>query len=173
MIIAAVDPGKTGAMVTLFEDGSTIVDRVPLLSAPRKSRSKKMPKLKPDWVVWARSWRMSILLNAPDVFVMEEVEARPGQGVVSMFSFGKAAGFALAILHYVDVPVHMARPNVWKDKLGLIGMDKSASVPLALELIPSLAPELEAKRGNPADVRHGIAEAGLLAYYGKMTIAEL
>lgn len=170
MIIAGIDPGKTGAMVTLFEDGSTIVARVPLLSKPSVSRGKKTVKMRPDWVAWARTWRQQIDFNSPDVFMMEQVEARPGQGVTSMFSFGKATGFAMACIMYAGVPIHYARPNVWKDKMGLAGFDKSASVDLALRLVPSLAIELQARRGNPADVRHGIAEAGLLAYYGMMTI---
>lgn len=172
MIIAGVDPGKTGAMVTLFEDGSTIVNRVPLLSTPRppKGGKKRAPKLAPDWVAWAREWRNSLLFNAPDVIIKEHVMARPGQGVVSMFNFGDANGFVRAVLIYADVPIHDAYPAVWKEKLDLIGMPKAASIPRALELLPSLAGELEPRRGNTQSVREGIAEAGLLAYYGRMTI---
>jgi len=165
LIIAGVDPGKTGAMVTLFEDGSTVVDRVRLVSA-------KGTKTKPDYPFWARSWSSSIQMNGPDVFVMEQVQARPGQGVTSMFSFGKAQGFALGVIMTASpVPVQYAYPSVWKAALGLIGFDKSMSVTVALDLVPSIRLELERKlKGNTADVRHGIAEAALLAYYGRMTI---
>lgn len=164
MIIAALDPGKTGAMVTLFEDGSTLVNRVPLI----KTKGKKSV---PDYRQWARSWGSSLMLNQPDVFMFEHVQARPGQGVVSMFSFGKVMGFAMGVaMTACPAPVHYAPPSVWKDKLGLIGFDKSRSITLALELVPSLAAEMNQK-GTTADVRHGIAEAGLLAYYGHMVIA--
>lgn len=152
-------------MVTLFEDGSTVVDRVPI----EKRQGKKD---RPDYPAWAATWCGSISFNCPDVFVMEEVGARPGQGVTAMFSFGKSAGFAMGLLMASSrAPVQFALPMVWKPALGLAGLDKSASVGLALELVPSIRPELERKlKGNTADVKHGIAEAALLAYYGRMTI---
>lgn len=163
MIIAGIDPGKTGAMVTLFEDGSTIVDRVPLTSGS---------KPRPDYPAWAGAWRSSIDFNRPDVFMMELVEARPGQGVVSMFNFGKALGFAMGVVLPFGIPVHYERPSVWKAKMGLVGFDKSASVALARNLVPSIIPELDRKlKGNTAEVKHGIAEAALLAYYALKTIA--
>ena len=166
MIVSGVDPGKTGAMVTLFEDGSSIVDRVPLRNGPKG----KGPR--PDYPAWATSWRSSIDFNRPDVFMMEEVEARPGQGVVSMFSFGKTMGFAMGVILGFEIPVHYERPSIWKAKMGLVGFDKSASVSLARELVPSIIPELDRKlKGNTAEVKHGIAEAALLAYYAVKTIA--
>ena len=165
MIVSGVDPGKSGAKVTLFEDGSTLVSRVPI-------EKRKGLKDRPDYPAWAYSWRTAIDFNRPDVFVMEEVEARPGQGVTSMFSFGKAMGFAMGVILGFDIPVHYTRPSVWKAKLGLIGYDKSASITLARELVPSIIPELERKlKGNTGDVKHGIAEAALLAYYGLKTIS--
>jgi len=165
MIIAGLDPGKTGAMVTLFEDGSTLVDRVPI-------EKRKGKKDRPDYPAWSRAWCGSLAFNCPDVVVIEQVEARPGQGVTSMFSFGKSMGFAMGTVLSSGCPVQYAYPAVWKAKLGLAGFDKSASVTLAVQLVPSILQELERKlKGNTADVRHGIAEAALLAYYGRMTIA--
>ena len=165
MIFAGIDPGKTGAMVTLFEDGSTIIDRVPI-------EKRKGKKDRPDYPLWARSWTTSIGFNSPDVFVIEQVEARPGQGVTSMFSFGKSMGFAMGTALASGIPVQYAYPAVWKAKLGLLGAGKSESVKLALELVPSIFWEIESKvKGNTLDVKHGIAEAALLAYYGRMTIA--
>ena len=165
MIVSGVDPGKTGAMVTLFEDGSTIVDRVPI-------ETRKGAKSRPDYPGWASSWRSSIDFNRPDVFMMELVEARPGQGVTSMFSFGKAMGFAMGVILGFEIPVQYERPSVWKTKMGLAGYDKSASITLARELVPSIIPELDRRlKGNTAEVKHGIAEAALLAYYGLKTIS--
>lgn len=168
MIITGLDPGKTGALVTLYEDGSTMVDPVPLKPVERKG---KKPLLKPDWRTWALMWKNSLSLNAPDVVVMEDVHGWKGQAAGASFAFGKASGFALAIV--LPLPIHYAPPAVWKIKLGLVNQDKAASIALALELIPSLAPLLVPCRGvRTADQCGGIAEAGLLAYYGKMTIAD-
>jgi len=164
LIIGALDPGKTGAMLILFEDGSVYVDRVPLITRTGK-------KSVPDYPLWAKNWRNSIFFNSPDVWMLEHVQARPGQGVVSMFSFGKVYGFAMgAIMASSAAPVHYAAPSVWKADLGLIGFDKSRSIDLGLELVPSIAPELS-RKGVTKDIRHGIAEAALLAYYCKMKIA--
>ena len=165
MIIVGADPGKHGAMVTLFEDGSTIVDRVPLFQPPIPKGKKSKAKL-PEERLWARQWRQSLLFTQPDVFVVERVGAWTGQGINSIFSFGRSTGFMTALLMYVDAPIHPADPNVWKAKLGLQGQPKSASIVLARELIPSLAPELTRAMDD------GVAEAGLLAYYGRMTIAD-
>lgn len=164
MIIGSLDPGKTGALVVLFEDGSVFVERVPLIK-------RKDKKSVPDYPLWARSWSSSISFNAPDVWVFEHVQARPGQGVVSMFSFGKVYGFAMGVTMTASpAPVHYTTPSVWKARMGLVGFDKSRSITLGLELVPSIKPELE-RKGTTSEVRHGIAEAALLAYYGKMTIA--
>lgn len=167
MIVAGIDPGKTGAMVTLFEDGSTIIDRIPL----RRGATPKS-KLRPDYEEWSRNWRRSLDFNRPDMFFMELVEARPEQGTVSMFSFGKVMGFAMGLISAYDAPIHYERPAIWKAKMGLIGYDKSASIALARDLVPSIIPELDRKlKGNTSDVKHGIAEAALLAYYSVMTIS--
>lgn len=159
MIIAGLDPGKTGALVTLFEDGSTVVDRVPLLPPLKGGKKSTLP----DYQAWSRNWRMSLEFNRPDVIVMEKVGAWSGQGVKSVFSFGKSTGFALATIYYIDVPIHDAEPNVWKPRMGLSN-DKALSIEQARELIPSLIPHLTRKKDD------GVAEAGLLAYFGRMTI---
>lgn len=164
MIICGADPGKNGALVTLFEDGSTIVDRVPLYQ-PNVPKGKKSIAKRPDEREWARQWRQSLLFTQPDVFVVERVGAWTGQGVNSIFSFGRSTGFMTALLMYIDVPIHPADPSVWKAKLGLAGMGKQASIHRARELIPSLIPHLTRAMDD------GVAEAGLLAYYGLMTIA--
>lgn len=159
MIIAGLDPGKNGALVTLFEDGSTSVLRVPML------REGKRETTRTDYALWESTWRRSLAFDAPDVFVREQVGAWTGQGVKSVFSFGQSLGFATALI-IGHAPIHDAPPSTWKAKLGLTGLDKAAAIALARELIPSLAGELKRAKDD------GVAEAGLLAYYGKMTISE-
>ena len=163
MIVSGLDPGKGGALVTLFEDGSTIVNRVPLIEGKRRPGKKSAAKI-PDERQWSRKWRGQLDFTAPDVFVVEAVHAWKGQGAGASFAFGRSLGFALATIMYVDVPIHPAPPNVWKSRLG-ISADKSDAIAEALRLIPSLAPHLTRKKDD------GVAEAGLLAYYGLMTIA--
>lgn len=162
MIVAGLDPGKNGALVTLFEDGSTTVSRVPLEEIQKPGRKSKSTV--PAYREWARAWRQQLLFSQPDVIVIEQVGAWSGQGVTSAFNFGRVLGFAEAILCYVDVPWHRAPPNVWKQRMGVSDV-KADAIEEAKRLIPSLAPELNRKKDD------GVAEAGLLAYYGIMTIA--
>lgn len=161
MIVSGLDPGKNGALVTLFEDGSTVVNRVPLAVVHKAGR--KHPSEVPDWQRWADEWRLSIAMACPDVLVIEQVGAWSGQGVTSAFNFGRVLGFADALVRYSGVPVHWAPPNVWKQRMGLSGI-KVDSLAEAKRLLPSLEPELRRKKDD------GVAEAGLLAYYGIKTI---
>lgn len=158
MIVAGLDPGKGGALVILYEDGSTSVLRVPLVARPGKTSKG------PDWPTWALRWRGALEFGQPDVFVMEDVHGWKGQAAGASFAFGKAAGFALALILAAGVPVHYAPPNVWKTRLK-VRQDKSHAIEEAGRLIPSLTPAMRFKKDD------GVAEAGLLAYYGRMTIS--
>jgi crossover junction endodeoxyribonuclease RuvC len=163
MIVSGLDPGKSGALVTLFEDGSTLVNRVPLMEGKLRPGKKSAAKI-PDERQWSRDWRNQLLFSTPDVFVVEAVHGWKGQSAGASFSFGRSMGFAMATILYVDVPIHPAPPSVWKQRLG-ISQDKADAIAEALRLVPSLAPHLTRKMDD------GVAEAGLLAYYGLMTIA--
>ena len=55
---------------------------------------------------------------------LEKVGAMPGQGVVSMFTFGHAAGAVAGVLAALEVPVTLVTPQRWKKAAGLIGTDK-------------------------------------------------
>lgn len=163
MIVSGLDPGKNGALVTLFEDGSTIVNRVPLLPGKIKPGKKTAAKI-PDEVRWSREWRQQLEFTRPDAIVYEDVHAWKGQGAGASFSFGRSMGFAMATVLYIDVPMHPANPGVWKARMK-IAADKKLAIREALRLIPSLAPHLRFDKDD------GVAEAGLLAYYGLMTIS--
>lgn len=155
MIVAGLDPGKTGALVVLYEDGSTLVLRVPL--------TKEKP-FRPDWEKWSNTWRFSLSISTPDVFVAEAVHGWKGQAAGASFAFGQAEGFAKALIMSVNRPIHKAPPSVWKAKLK-ISQDKADAIAEASRLIPSLIPHMRRKKDD------GVAEAGLLAYYGLMTIS--
>lgn len=154
MIVAGIDPGKGGALSILYPDGAALIFDVP--------RMKLRGKDRPAWAQWAREWGMAMKLNPPDFIVIEDVAARHGQGVVSMFTFGRALGFAHGIVATAaSVPVHPVTPSVWKGKLGLLKSDKNASREMARSLFPRAAHAFERVKDD------GRAEATLLAYYGR------
>jgi len=151
MIIAGIDPGKGGCMVLVHDGGRVDVRRVPIV---------KLPKETPAWSEWARSWTAALAFGI-DAIVIEQVGARPTQGTVSMFNFGRTLGFAHALACSADAPIHYVTPAVWKGKFGLLKADKSASREKARTLLPLLEPELRRVKDD------GVAEAALLALYGR------
>lgn len=152
-VVAGIDPGKTGALVILFPDGSAAAHRVPLMKLRGKER--------PAWTEWLITWRAALDFSGVDLIVIEEVAARPGQGVASMFGFGRSLGFAHAIAVAAGCTVLPVTPAVWKGKLGLLKSDKNASRETARRLVPSITPEITRVKDD------GVAEAALLAYYGR------
>jgi crossover junction endodeoxyribonuclease RuvC len=154
MIIAGIDPGKTGALVLLFPDNSVLVNRVPLMTLRGKEQ--------PAWSEWADKWGAALDSEQPDRIVIEQIAARPTQGVTSMFNFGVSYGFVRCIAEYADVPIHFVTPAVWKAKLSLLNSDKNASREMARRLMPSIAKDVARVKDD------GVAEAALLAYYGRM-----
>jgi hypothetical protein len=89
---------------------------------------------------------------------VEQVGARPGQGVSSMFRFGQAYGTILGIVGALAIPVSHVSPAKWKKALGL-NSDGEASRARAIETWPTRA-ELFARKRD-----HNRAEAALLALY--------
>ena len=153
MIIAGLDPGKTGALVVVYPDNSVTVLRMPL----QKLRGREQPA----WAGWAAGWAVALSFATPDMFVIEDVHARPGQGVASMFNFGLSYGFARGLVAAQQRPMHFVTPSVWKGKMGLLNSDKNAAREEARRLLPQLAPDLTRVKDD------GVAEAALLALYGR------
>lgn len=92
---------------------------------------------------------------------IELVGAMPGQGVSSMFNFGKAAGAAMGALGALQIPVVEVSPVRWKKQFGLTGKEKDMARTMAQQLMPS-APLSLKKHGGRAD-------ALLIALYGWQT----
>jgi len=153
MIIAGIDPGKTGALAITYPDGYVDAFDVPKI----KLRGKEVPA----WMEWQAVWSAALGLVHIDLIVIEEVAARPGQGVTSMFTFGRTLGFAHAIAVASGASIQTVTPSVWKGKLGLLNSDKGASREKAKALYPRSVDLL----GRVKD--DGRAEAILLAHYGR------
>jgi crossover junction endodeoxyribonuclease RuvC len=153
MIIAGLDPGKTGALVVVYPDNSVFVLRVPL----QKLRGKE----RPAWSEWERSWIDSLTFLEPDMFVIEEVASRPQQSSVATFNFGLSYGFARGLLATQRKPMHYVTPGVWKGKMGLLNSDKNAGREEARRLLPQITGEIARVKDD------GVAEAALLALYGR------
>ena len=103
------------------------------------------------------------------VAAVEKVGAMPGQGVTSMFNFGKNAGYIEGVLSALGIPYQLVPPNVWKREFSLIGKDKQASIITCRKLFP----ELDLKRTERCRTdSDGKAEATLLAEYARRHFGE-
>ena len=94
---------------------------------------------------------------------VESVSAMPGQGVTSMFNFGKGFGWILGILDAYTVPYELVRPQKWKKEFSITS-DKNTSIAVCKRLFPwvSLLPTERCRKDND-----GMAEALLMAEYAR------
>ena len=140
-----IDPGKTGAAALITDEGNHEI-----LDYPGS------PSLIVETFMGWES-KYNIIMAA-----LEKVGARPGQGVVSMFTFGRNLGAWEGIISTFEFPFMMPTPRQWQK--GIIdpkaGTDtKERSLNTARRLFPDAS--LSRKRD------HGRSDALLLAFWAK------
>lgn len=149
MIYIGVDPGKKGGYAVIDADGNVDVhpwDDEGFIERMRKCRSENG--------FYARKI----------VACVEKVGARPGQGVTSMFSFGKSAGFIEGVLTALGIGYQLVPPMTWKREFSLIQAEKRQSVETAKKLFPGVSLLPGARCRTESD---GMAEALLMAEYAR------
>ena len=135
-----IDPGKSGALALLTEDGQCTV------------------------VPFHESAYTAILKAASgpsSVCCLEKVGAMPGQGVVSMFNFGHNLGYIEGLLQAFDIPYQLVPPQTWKKEF-CVTSDKNTSIEVCRKLFPHVCLLPTARSRKPSD---GMAEAMLMAEY--------
>lgn len=98
------------------------------------------------------------------VAAVEKVGARPGQGTVSMFNFGKSAGYIEGVLSALGIPYQLVPPAKWKKEFSLIGKDKQASIITCRKLFPDLDLKRTERCKTDSD---GMAESVLICEYAR------
>lgn len=98
--------------------------------------------------------------------IVEKVGAMPGQGVVSMFTFGEGYGYIQGVLEAKKIPYELVPPQKWKKEFS-INKDKNLSIDVAKRLFPNVNLKATPKSKKDHD---GMAEALLMAEYGKRHI---
>lgn len=151
MRITAIDPGASGAIAHLDLVTNTLkVFDTPTFIVKRNGKNKT----EIDAVNFG-----AILRNFPsDHVIIEQVSAMPGQGVTSMFNFGKSYGIAIGCVSALEQPVSYVHPLTWKKAMLLSG-DKDGSRRKATELLPGCAGLWMRVKDD------GRAEAALLAIW--------
>jgi len=157
MIIVGIDPGLTGAVAILSPHGQldVAVYDCPITQVV-KGKSKKN-----EYLPYAMAELLAGLPPDSTHVYIEKVGAMPGQGVTSMFNFGKGFGLWIGIIAALKLPVTFVTPQAWKKEL-MAGMrDKDAARIRAMELFPDMSEQLKRKK----DI--GRADALLIAEYGR------
>jgi crossover junction endodeoxyribonuclease RuvC len=153
-MIIGIDPGLAGTLAFLEAESGRLLDVVdmPILMLTRGGKRKK------DLDVHA--FARLIGDRRPDHAYVEQVGAMPGQGVSSVFAFGKSFGAVIGILATLDVPMSFVPPAVWK---------RTLAVPKAKDGARARASQLLPKSAHlwPLVGHDGRAEAALIALYGR------
>lgn len=149
MKICGIDPGKKGGLA-IIEDGNMIERLVTPLNEEDNI----------DWEILADF----ISKHNPNVVYVELVGARPGQGVCSMFSFGKSYGGLFGVCGALKIKVKTVIPRTWQKKLLGDGThEKEDTIKFVQEKFP-LVSLLATKRSKVC--HDGISDAIGIAYYG-------
>lgn len=150
MIIAAFDPGITGAVA--FCNEHTIRSPIGVYDLPVMGAGKQVVVNGSALGAYLREW-------GTNYAVIEHVHSMPGQGVSSMFKFGTVFGQLLGVVQALGIPYELVSPAKWKRDMRLTGGSNKGEEARtrALELFPSLHTQLSRKKD------HNRAEALLLA----------
>ena len=154
MIVLGIDPGASGglALLDMSFGGSTA----------RVLAVTKLPETERDIWDWIYSSRIRKreFDNHPCDFdrfaVIEHVHSMPKQGVASSFKFGRSYGFLRGCLIASGIPFTEVTPQKWQKALSCMSKgDKNVTKARAQQLFPDVK------------VTHAVADALLLAYYGR------
>jgi crossover junction endodeoxyribonuclease RuvC len=151
VIVLGLDPGVTGAFAMLGD--TALVGDLPVFAAQHGRSAKVRAELD------LHSFRGLLAGYEIEHAFIERVAARPGQGTVSMFRFGEAAGAIYGLVVGFGLPVTFITPQRWQKHHG-IGASPDAARQRAVQLYPVIAPQLARKRDQHR------ADALLLAVYG-------
>ena len=141
MIYIGIDPGANGGIGIINTHENYV-----------EAYAYSPDELLKELCIYPRAWCM-----------VEEVHAMPGQGVTSMFSFGKNFGYILGVLESRFIPYELVKPQKWKKEFGCTS-DKNTSIAVCKRLFPLV--DLKKTERSRKD-HDGMAEALLIAEYAR------
>jgi hypothetical protein len=154
-VFLGVDPGASGGMAQVWEDGGRIMCRV-----------WKMPDTLAG--VWDRIWEAREAAAA-HVELVTGFQKGGGAGHPGsrMFNFGRGYGALLMALTATDVPFELVQPRTWQRSFGL-GKEKGEADGAWKGRLKRLAQELFPDAG----ITLATADAALIAEHCRRTRAE-
>ena len=159
MIIAGIDPGLSGAIALLDAESGGVIDCVDMPTHQLLRGGKAKRELD------AHALAGMIGRDRIGHCFIEAVSSMPGQGVSSVFSFGKSFGIVLGILAAQQIAFTLVSPVTWKKALG-VPAAKDGARARASQLLPA------ASHHWPLIKHDGRAEAALIAYWGLRSLQQ-
>jgi crossover junction endodeoxyribonuclease RuvC len=129
-IILGIDIGVSGAIALLTRQGELldVFDIPVLMDGPKGRRAVNPPLL------------ASIIFKShADQAFVEFVGARPGEGAVGAFAFGRSRGVIEGVLGAAGIPVAFIAPASWNRAVGLTLASKDAARAEAIRRWPAHA----------------------------------
>lgn len=158
MLVMGIDPGLNGGLAILNEKGRIILyRRMPTKPYISSGKSKKQIDIAQISAVLAK-------IQPEHVFI-EKASARPGQGVVSMFTFGVGYGMILGVCLALEqvFQTEVVVPQRWQKMLYPENIGDLPPKERALRKAWELWPEI----GQQNVTHDGIVDALLIAEFGR------
>ena len=166
MISIGIDIGVNGAIAILFDDNRAIIHDMPAAFTDNKSRQNQREVLVVELAEILRPYA-----DGRAHAVVEKVQAFKGQGVVSMFSFGRSAGVVAGALAALRIPFTLVSPHEWvvfcmPDVPKAV--KKGRSLVRSMELFPDLRSVVYGGTNREKD---GRGDALMMAWYCQQEMA--
>ena len=146
-----IDVGLNGA-IALVVDGELIsVVDMPTVTLDRNGKAKRQVSV-PELVDIIKQFD-------PNEAYVEKVFAMAGQGVTSVFSFGRSLGVVEGVLTTLKIKTTLMTPQAWQKGLGMTG-GKDGSRARAMELFPEQTALFKRVKDD------GRSDAALIALWG-------
>jgi crossover junction endodeoxyribonuclease RuvC len=146
-----IDVGLNGA-IALVVDGELIsVVDMPTVTLDRNGKAKRQVSV-PELVDIIKQFD-------PNEAYVEKVFAMAGQGVTSVFSFGRSLGVVEGVLTTMKIKTTLMTPQTWQKGLGMTG-GKDGSRARAMELFPDQTALFKRVKDD------GRSDAALIALWG-------
>ncbi len=146
-----IDVGLNGA-IALVVDGELIsVADMPTVTLDRNGKAKRQVSV-PELVQIVKDFD-------PTEAYVEKVFAMAGQGVTSVFSFGRSLGVVEGVLTTMKIKTTLMTPQTWQKGLGMTG-GKDGSRARAMELFPEQTALFKRVKDD------GRSDAALIALWG-------
>ena len=154
-VFCGIDPGKDGSLAILGYRETPI-----LIPFSETEYANQLRRVAPFFIGTGTE---GVIEHRETFAVVEHVNAMPGQGVTSCFSFGQNFGFILGLLTAFRIPYELVRPQKWK-KVFSCTSDKNTSIEVAQRMFPGVDLRRTPRCAKPHD---GICEALLMAEYAR------